>query len=338
MQVLNIHGSNDVRLDPCEPPRAGDHDVVVKVKACGICGSDLSYIKMGGINRAEGGVMPLGHEAAGEVITVGAAVSGVAPGDRVVINPMQTPSVMGNGGPDGAFTQAVLVRGAFVGASLLPIPEGVSYEVAALAEPLAVALHSVNRAQVSPGDKVVVFGCGPIGLGMILWLADRGISDIVALDLSPERLQRAKALGARTLINPATDDVRARLIQAHGSAQVLGREVCGSDVYLDAAGAPGLLNDVIRMAKTHARLVITAVYARAPEIDLQTMLTNEMNITTSLGYPTEMPDVVAALPRLKDTVASLISHRFRFEQIIEGLEVAGTSQSAKVMISFEDRA
>ena len=336
MRVLNIHGVGDVRLDPREPPKAGDKDVVVKVKACGICGSDLTYIKYGGINRKEGGVTPIGHEAAGEVIAVGSAVEGVHVGQRVVINPMQTSTFIGSGGPEGAFTDEVLVGDAKVGDSLLPIPGDLPYEIAALAEPLAVALHGVNRAQVKAGDKVVVFGCGPIGLAMIMWLVDRGITDVVALDLAPERLERAKALGAKAVINPATDDVRAGIIAAHGTARVFGREAAATDAYLDAAGGPTIVNDVIKMAKAHAKLVVTAAYMKPVEVNFSAMLTTEMSITTAVGYPDEMPEVVASLPRLKDKAASLISHRYQFGDVIEALGVAGTPQSAKVMIGFDE--
>src|SRR5689334_16538431 len=121
MRVLNIHGVGDVRLDPRDPPKAGDKDVVVRIKACGICGSDLSYIKNGGINRQEGGVTPIGHEAAGEVISVGSAVRDVAVGQRVVINPMETSTFIGSGGPEGAFTEEVLVGDVQPGMTLLPI-------------------------------------------------------------------------------------------------------------------------------------------------------------------------------------------------------------------------
>jgi (R,R)-butanediol dehydrogenase / meso-butanediol dehydrogenase / diacetyl reductase len=333
-RVLNIHGINDVRLDSIESPRPGNSDVVVKVMACGVCGSDLSYIKIGGIHRPPGGVTPIGHEAAGEVIAVGKAVRDVAVGQRVIINPMNTPSYIGSGGPEGAFTEELLVRDARVGDSLLPIPEDLPYEIAALTEPLSVALHGVNRTHSKPGDKVVVFGCGPIGLGMVLWLVDRGVKDVVALDLAPERLERAKALGARAVINPTQENVRARLRELHGAARVFGREAVGTDAYIDAAGAPNLLSDIVNMAKLHARLVVTAAYMKPVALDLGAMLTTEMTITTAVGYPTEMPDVIAALPRLREKVRSLISHRFSFDNVIDALGVAGTAGSAKVMVEF----
>ncbi len=333
--VLNIHGVNDVRLDAYKAPQPGSADVLVKVKACGVCGSDLSYIKLGGIHRKPGGVTPIGHEAAGEVMAVGADVQGVTVGQRVIINPMQTTSYIGSGGPEGAFTEELLVRDARLGDSLLPIPDGLPFEIAAMTEPLAVALHGVNRMQVKPGDKAVVFGCGPIGLGMVLWLVDRGITDVVAVDPAPERLERAKALGARAAINPTKENVRDRLMELHGKAKVFSRDAVGTDAFIDAAGAPNLVSQIIGMAKFQSRLVITAAYTKPVEVDLGAMLTTEMNITTAVGYPDEMPHVIAALSRLREKVGSLISHRFPFASIIEGFGVAGTPGSAKVMINFE---
>lgn len=335
MQLLNIHGVDDVRLDPVDPPATGENDVVIRVKACGICGSDLMYIKVGGIHRLPGGTTPLGHEAAGEVLSVGDAVEGVTVGQRVVVNPMQTANYVGSGGPEGAFTEELLIRSAQLGDSLLPIPDDVSFDLAAMTEPLAVALHGVNRAEVQAGDKVVVFGCGPIGLGMVLWLVDRGITDVVALDLAPERLERAMALGAKAAINPAKEDIRARLLELHGSSKLFSRDAVGTDAYIDAAGAPNILMDVVSMAKFQARLVVTAAYSKPAPLDLGAMLTTEMTITTAVGYPTEMPDVLAALPRLREKIEPMISHRFPFSQVIEALEVASTPQSAKVMIDFD---
>ncbi|MBB5686769.1 zinc-dependent alcohol dehydrogenase [Sphingobium boeckii] len=334
MRVLNIHGVDDVRLDPYERPAAGAKDVVIRMKSVGICGSDLTYIKHGGINRAPDGVTALGHEGAGEVMFVGSEVDGVSIGQPVIVNPMNTPSYVGSGGPEGAFTEELLVRGAKINDSLLPIPEGISYDVAAMCEPLAVALHGVNRAEAKAGDRIVIFGCGPIGLGMVLWAVDRGCRDVIALDLAEERQDRARALGALT-INPAHEDVAARIKDIHGREMVFGREKAGTDAYIDAAGAPSILSDVVALAKTHARHVITAAYMKPIALPAGPMLTTEMTITTAVGYPTEMPEVIAAMPRLKDKIAALISHRLPFDRVIEGLAIAATPGSAKVMINFD---
>ncbi|WP_340589089.1 zinc-dependent alcohol dehydrogenase [Erythrobacter alti] len=331
-KLLNIHDVNSVSLDDYQRPPAGAKDVVVKMKACGICGSDLSYIKHGGI-PGPGKPTPLGHEGSGEVMEVGAEVEGVTVGQKVIVNPMNTPSFIGSGGPEGAFTEELLVRDARLGDSVLPIPDGIPYDVAAMCEPLAVAMHGVNRAEAKEGDKIVIFGCGPIGLGMVMWAVDRGC-DVIALDLAVERLERARSLGAQT-INPAKEDVQARIKEIHGSHNYFNRERADTDAYIDAAGAPMILAQVVGIAKQHARHVITAAYLKPIELPAGQMLTSEMTITTAVGYPDEFPDVIAAMPRLKDTIATLISHHLPFEKVIEGLGIAARPESAKIMIEFD---
>ena len=335
MRVLNIHGINDVRLDPTERPRLGDNDVILKIKACGICGTDLMFIRRGGLPQPGGRPMPLGHEAAGQVVAVGPAVEGVRVGQRMVLNPMRTAGLVGSGGSEGAFTEELLVRGARLHDSLLPMPDDLPYDVAALTEPLAVALHGVNRSEAKRDDKVVVFGCGPIGLAAVLWLADRGVQDVVAVDISGERLQRALALGAHAAVDPVKEDLRTRLTELHGRARVLSRDAVGTTAFIDAAGAPNIVPDVVSMAGYHARLVVVAAYRDPVSLHLGTMLTTEMTITTAMGYPTEMLEVLAALPRLRTQVASMISHRYAFDDVLQALGVAGTGASAKVLIDFE---
>jgi threonine dehydrogenase-like Zn-dependent dehydrogenase len=169
---------------------------------------------------------------------------------------------------------------------------------------------------------------------MILWLVDRGISDVIAIDLAPERRERALALGARAAIDPLAGDLRSELVSLHGEVPSYGRLGVGTDAFIDAAGAPNILSDVVQMAKFHAKLVITAAYMKPLEFPVGRMLTSEMTITTAMGYPTEMPDVIAAMPRLKDKIRSLISHRVSFGQVLEGLDIAATPQSCKVMVNF----
>jgi len=336
MHLLKIHGTGDVRLDDYQRPAAGPRDVVVKMKACGICGSDLSYIKIGGI-PTPGTITALGHEGSGEVLEVGDEVEGISVGDPVIVNPMMTPGNIGSGGPEGAFTEELLVREARLGASILPIPAGISFEVAAMCEPLAVAMHGVNRAEVNSGDKVVVFGCGPIGLGMVLWLVDCGI-DVVALDLAPTRRERALALGAQAALDPTQVDLRAELARLHGEVPSYGRVGVGTDAFIDAAGAPNILSEVVMMAKFHSRMVITAAHMKPIEFPVGRMLTSEMTITTAMGYPTEMPEVIAAMPRLKDKIAGMISDRLPLSQVLEGLTIAARPESCKVMINCEEGA
>ncbi len=118
----------------------------------------------------------------------------------------------------------------------------------------------------------------------------------------------------------------------HGTVPFYTGTCIGTDAYLDAAGAPNIANDVIAMAKPKAKLVVSAVYTKPVEVNFVRMLSKELIITTAADYPTEMNDVVAALPRIKEKAATLISHRFPLEDVVAALGVAGTSGSAKVMI------
>src|SRR3546814_20068965 len=122
------------------------------------------------------------------------------------------------------------------------MPDGLPYDIAAMTEPLAVAMHGVNRMEVKPGDKVVVFGCGPIGLGMVLWLVDRGSTDVVALDLAPESSERALALGARVAFEPTKEDLRARLMELTGTGSVFSRDPFGTEAGSDAVPGAEISN------------------------------------------------------------------------------------------------
>lgn len=333
MRLVTVHGPGDLRLDPVPAPVPGERDAIVRVEACGVCGTDLTFIRQGGSPR---GVMPmpLGHEAAGRVIAVGPSVVDIAVGEHILVNPMGSSAVIGNGGPEGAFTEELLVRDAAWGRSLLRVPAGLSSEYAALAEPLGVAMHGVNRSGARPGEQVVVFGCGPIGLGAIMWLRHKGVEDVVAVDIHDERLARARAMGATATINAGRENLAERLMDLHGRVDVMGRPAAGTHVYIDAAGAPSIVPDVVSIARTHARLVVIAAYRQPVELDLSAMLLSEMSITTSVGYPDELGTVLELLPTLTDKLDVLITHRFPFDRVIEAFGAAGEAGAGKVMVSF----
>lgn len=238
MRIVQIHGPDDVRLDEAPIPELGPLDVLLKINACGVCGSDLTFAKYG-FQRQENQPWPLGHEAAGTVVAIGTDVKGITPGLRAAINPMgNLDNIVGNGGSEGAFAEYLIVRNARIGQHLLPLPDSIDAERAALAEPMAVALHGVNQGQISADDKVVVFGAGPIGLGAIFWLKRRGVKSIVSVDLSDGRLNIARQLGATATINPSSTDFQSALTKIHGSSEpVNGQPTTASDVYIDMAAA-----------------------------------------------------------------------------------------------------
>jgi threonine dehydrogenase-like Zn-dependent dehydrogenase len=255
---------------------------------------------------------------------------------RVFINPMAADgTVIGNGGPEGAFCPRVLVRDAVAGTSLLPIPDGITYAQAALVEPLAVALHGVNRGDPAPGGKVAVFGCGPIGLGAVLWLKRRGVSHVVAVDISPARLGYAAQMGADATINPLEENVANRLRMLHGDGGPGGEQLVGTDLFLDMAGAKTVIPDILAMAKRHARLVVTAIYMEPIPVDFTSLILREVEITTAGGYSGELQDVMAQLPDVDPAkLAAYVSHTFPFEQFDEAFAVARQPESAKVMVTF----
>ena len=337
MRAVYIHGPGDVRMDTVPDPVLGEQDVMVKVSACGICGTDVTFAKLG-LMRPTGEPLPLGHEVSGVITEVGArAANGFRPGMRVVLNPMNdTANVVGNGGSEGGFADMLLVRSPELGRGLYEAPDSMALERAALTEPLGVALHGVNRADPRPESKVVVVGAGPIGLGAVLWLKRRGVRSIVSVDLSATRLDYARRLGATDVIQAGREDVRARLLEIHGAgADVLTWPTLDTDIWIDMAGAPGVIPDVVAMSKFHAKLVIVAVHAQPVPVDFQTMLLKEMTVLTSVGYPSELPDVIEALTTLSDEeIAPFVSHSFPFDQFPQAFEAAKSPESAKVVVTF----
>lgn len=337
MKLIRVHGPGHYALDDVPMPNAGPRDVVVRIGACGICGSDVHFVKWG-MTRADGEPMPLGHEAAGIVETVGTDVAGIEPGMRVFLNPeTHDHQWIGNGAAEGAFTDRVLIRNARLGETLLPIPDGISLAQAALVEPLSVGLHGVNRGSPTAETKAVVFGCGPIGLGGVLWLARLGIASVVAVDISDARLDYARKMGAHATINPLTEDLQQRLTELHGAGMpMLGKPTVGTDVFYDMAGGRDVIANIIGMAKYHARLVITAVYPEPVAIDFMDALMRELEITTAGGYPDELHQVLAELPKIDPAILdAYISHHYPFERFDEAFQVAQKPDSAKVMILFD---
>ena len=182
----------------------------------------------------------------------------------------------------------LIIENTVVGKSLAVVPDTAPYDVAALNEPMAVALHCVNRAEARTTDKVVVFGAGPIGLGATIRLKLRGVAH-VAVAVVPERPQEGVAVGADAVIDSSHEDVTARLTELHGQgANALGQPRPDTDIYIDGAGAPAVVNTALASAKWGARLVMVAVQKKS-EIDLSAMLHSEMTLIAFQGYPRATP-------------------------------------------------
>jgi threonine dehydrogenase-like Zn-dependent dehydrogenase len=331
MQVLRIHAPGKISLDEVDAPEPGPRDAIVRVQACGICGSDLGYIQLGGVAGPRPEPTPLGHEFSAVVDRVGAEVSGFEPGQRVVVNPLAGGNI-GNGGPSGAFAPEVLVTDVDSGLALFPIPDELSFDRAALAEPLGVGMQAVNRAEVSPGDKVAIFGAGPIGLMALAVLQYRGFDDVAISDLSDHRLGIAKQLGATRTLNPSRDDVWAALRELHGSDTFMDiLPTLGTDAFIEASGAPGIIPDLLVQAKGGARVSVVALHRKPQEIDFMWVMAKQLSIRGSMAYPDDYSEMVRMLSDVD--LSPVISHRFPLSEVEQAIEVARDgSVAGKVIV------
>ncbi len=335
MRASVVRAPGETQVVELPKPTVGPSDVLVKIRACGICGSDALYISLGGLGDHHPG-MPLGHEPAGEVVEVGSAVAGIAVGDHVVINPMAAPSgIIGNGGASGGLAEFLLIEEAVRGKSLEVVPDHIPFEVAALNEPMAVARHGVNRCQPKPGDKVVIFGAGPIGLGAAIAFKSLGVGNVVVTDLIPARLDKALEIGADAVVNVADEDVAARLLDLHGAAESLFPGKVGTDIYFDAAGVPAVIDTALGCAKPGARLGIVAVHKQPVQVDLLNIMSNEITVVGSMGYPDEIFEVTKDLIANWEKYAVIISHTIPFDEVDAALKTASTPGAAdKIVVTF----
>ena len=204
---------------------------------------------------------------------------------------------------------------------------------------MAVAYHAVNRTDPKPGDKVVVFGAGPIGLGAVLGYRRRGASHIVVVDIIPSRLEKALEIGADAVINSAEEDVAARLVELHGDGATRDepRHPSGHRHLPRRRRRRRLSRRPSRGSpSTGATLGIVAVHKKPVELDFGSILTSELNLVWSMGYPTEIFEVTDDIIENWEKYALIVSHTFPFDQALEALELAKTPGAAdKIVVTFD---
>lgn len=341
MRLARVHGKGDMRIDEVPVPKIGARDVLVRIGATGVCGSDLGYVAGGGLGGDAELLEPLaiGHEFAGTVEQVGDEVVGIAPGQRCAVNPDR--GMIGGGGGTGAFAPFILIPDARAEQDICFIPDTLSFDRAALAEPLSVSLHGINIGGVTPDSKVVVLGAGPIGLCTVICLRHRGVENIVVADLSDARLERASALGASVTINPGRERMVEKIGQAHGTGERFGMPFVGTDVFIDAAGSTKALEDVLEVAKYRAQIVIVALHKKPVPMNLWKMMANEFSVSGSIAddRKDEFMECLAMLASGTIDVSPLISHHFDFDRLEEAFETAAdVDGSAKVIVTFPQAA
>ena len=216
------------------------------------------------------------------------------------------------------------------------LPDSLTFQQGALVEPLAVAMHAVNQSEARSGAKVVVFGAGPIGLGVIVCLRYRGVRDIVAVDLSQTRLALAEQLGASAVCNAAQTDPWTLIGETHGRELVHGAfPAVGTDVYIEVTGAAPLIRDVFHHSKFGARMIVVALHKEEVSLPFFHVMAKELTIKGAMAYPNEFPTVIEMLASGRVDVSPIITHQFDWPHFMEALAMARqTGEAAKVMVNF----
>lgn len=338
-------------------PEPGPGEVLVKTLANGICGSDLhcvthSHTLAAGVKAVTGGDMldpdrpvVLGHEFVAEVVRYGPDTRGtLPPGTRVVSPPMlvrPAPVNIGFGGVEapGGFAEYMVLTEAL----LIPVPEHLSTEAAALTEPLSVALHAVNRGGLGPDDVPVVIGCGPIGLAVIAVLKMRGVGPVIAADFSPARRALATELGADIVVDPreaspydswhevAAVDDPAR----HGRRTALFPELpYRPSVVFECVGVPGVIQQVLAGAPACSRVVVAGLCMTEDRFLPTFGVLKEIDLVFSLYYTVEeFAQTLGHLAAGDLRAEPLITRRVGLDGVVDACRgLADPEKDAKILI------
>jgi L-idonate 5-dehydrogenase len=334
MRSLEIHAPGDLRLVERDPASPGPGQVRLAVEYGGICGSDLGYWKQGVSGTA---VMKrpfvLGHEISGTIAELDEGVTGLAVGQGVTVHPARTHSplpaeltgrenlhpdltYLGSAAQDphtdGAFAQSLTVDAD----QIVPLPEGLTTRRAVLAEPLGVAMHAVSRAGEIAGRHVLVSGCGPVGLLVVLAARAAGAAHITAVDLAEVARERARALGA----------------------DVVGETTEGMDpaisVAFEASGAPASLDGILRNIARAAIVVQVGNLPPTPvSVSLGPVVSKELEYRGTYRFVSEIEQAVELLARSEEA-EQVISDEFPLEDAEAAFEAAAGRGSSKVVLTF----
>ena len=337
MKAAVLHAPADLRVEDIPVPDALDEEeVLVRVAACGICGSDIGRVMVTGTYAFP--TVP-GHEFAGTVERVGAGVTTLAPGDRAAIAPLMPCfdcpeceagryslcddyDFLGSRS-DGAFAEYVKAPAR----NVLKVPEGVSLEVAAAIEPAAIILHGIHKVDLGLGDAVAVIGCGALGTFALQFAKLSGAQPLIAVDIDPAKLDLARELGADICIDPASQDAPAAIRAATGGRGVALAIEC-------AGNAPGRDLSIQAAAKQGKVLLYGTAYGDVtfPHAVFEKIVRQEIELVGSWNaYSVPFPgkewfDIMELLRDGRLVVEPLITHR------------AGIDDAPRIFKALKDRS
>ena len=326
MKAAVMHGVRDVRCEAIDRPTLASGEALLRVKACGICGSDLHTYREGlfeDLGAPTDGGRVLGHEFSGVIAEINGTIDGLNVGDRVT-----TVGI-------GANAEYIRIS-AEMTPLVLPVPAHISHQEAATTEPLATSLHAANLAKVQDGERVVIMGAGIIGLGVVQCIRATSNAHITVVDLSDKRLELASALGANEVINARHEDAVATVApEVDPNAPLISGTHGGVDAVFDCVGAPAtfkgttVLEQALSMVRQNGRVIVVAVFERPVEIEANVIVRKGVQMLGSWAW--EPPEFVQALELIssgKIDRKPLISHEFSLDHAAEAYATQDSADTA----------
>lgn len=340
MKALVYYGPHDIRYEEVPTPVPGEKEVLVRIKSVSICGSDLAGYRAVSAMRAPGLIM--GHEFSGEIASLGKGVTGIKVGDRVGVvtniycgkcqdckdgrtNVCDYRYIIGTTMKAGSYNGAMAEYVVAPAEKIMHLPDTVSFDEAALVEPLSISLRATKHAGDVRGKTVAVFGAGPIGLMGIMCLKSFGAKRIIAIDVLQNRLEMARACGATDTIL-SNDDVL-------GITRKMTDNV-GIDVVFDAAGVPATVNTAIEIARNGGTILMVGMASPTFEIEYKHAVVKELTLQASYMYTTEMHEGLQMIIDGKLDVARMITSRHPLSEgpkVFEDL-VSPNTKDVKVIL------
>lgn len=336
MKAALYYGQKNIKMTELETPTAGDNDIVVKNIYASICGTDVAVYEHGpntGHKITIGS--EFGHEMVSEVVQVGKNVRDIKVGDRVYPYPRLAKGDPKRAGTTGGFSEYVQIPNAELGKGVYAVPDEISSKVASLIEPFTVGCRAARRSFPGEGEKAIVFGAGTIGIAAAIALLHFGCSKVMICDHSDFRLEKAKGLGFE-ICNNGKENLKEKALQVFGSAMSALSQTCDVDIYIDAAGADGIIETYQSMGKVNSRMVVVAVKAGLRPVDVLAMTYGQHALIGSGGYmPEDVRDVLSIMKSGKWNIESIITDEYPWEQLPQAIEKAAkVDEALNVVIRY----
>jgi L-iditol 2-dehydrogenase len=344
MKAAILYKPKKIKIEEREVPTPSSEEVLIQVMVTGICRSDVNFYEQGRIgDSVVRNPIILGHECSGVVVNKGQKVKKFIKGDRVVVEPgfpckncefcksgqynlCRNMKFLGTPPVDGTFREYIAAPEDCV----FEIPENVSFEEAALAEPSAVAIQAVKRGKIGLGETVAIVGAGPIGLLTLQVARSAGASKVYISDLEEFRLEKAKVLGAdKTIDAKGEGDVREIMKLAHNQ---------GVDVALEAVGSSDTIDKAIQMVRPGGRVVVIGTGGESQiKINIYEISSKELDFFGVWRYLRAFPTALALIAKGAIKTEDIITHRFPLEEIEKAMSLTDQKREAiKVIIILKN--